>query len=506
MEITETELEQQIFTLLTHVSNHLTKTKVSTTLRVAGGWVRDKILGLANDDIDIAIDSMTGEEFANHVITYVKNNEEYSTTEPPVLSSFAVVSSNPDQSKHLATAMLKVYGVLIDFVNLRVEEYDRDSVKARIPTLQKFGTPEQDAFRRDLTINALFYNLNTRSVEDFTGKGIADIKDGLIRTPVSPESTFLDDPLRILRAIRFSSRYNFTIVPEIYEACRTFEVKKRLFSHVTRERYVTEVISMLQGPNPLASIQLIVSLGLHQIVWAIPDTLIGDADFDFDDIRNGLPYDLDVLETAITIFKEKPPLELILAGLIKPLEPLPKPKKKKTKGTKDMYQHELPIVRALLTLKWPRDLANSVHKIHELESSLHTHNFFEMPFTKDHRLTLALALRKAGPMWRLGAIVAFSRIRVDTASVTRYQKFCSLVDEQKLDNCWVFRSTLLGNEVLDIIRETLNAPNLRQGLYLSHCITDLLHEHLKDPQFTREMATSFVSTWTSGFDWSSYDI
>jgi tRNA nucleotidyltransferase (CCA-adding enzyme) len=79
----------------------------------------------------------------------------------------------------------------------------------------EFGTPLEDAERRDLTINSLFYNIATEEVEDFLGTGIDDLENGIIRTPLFPFVTFKDDPLRVLRAIRFAARYNFRIVKEI---------------------------------------------------------------------------------------------------------------------------------------------------------------------------------------------------------------------------------------------------------------------------------------------------
>jgi tRNA nucleotidyltransferase (CCA-adding enzyme) len=83
------------------------------------------------------------------------------------VGSVGVIKSNPDQSKHLETATLRVMGFELDFVNLRAEEY----TDTRIP-MMRIGTALEDAMRRDLTINALFYNLNRRTVEDFTGQGI----------------------------------------------------------------------------------------------------------------------------------------------------------------------------------------------------------------------------------------------------------------------------------------------------------------------------------------------
>ena len=84
-------------------------------------------------------------------------------------------------------------------MNLRKEEYDDSS---RIPSIS-IGTPLEDAYRRDLTINSLFYNVNTGTVEDFTMRGVSDLHDRLVRTPLPAIETFREDPLRLLRAVRF---------------------------------------------------------------------------------------------------------------------------------------------------------------------------------------------------------------------------------------------------------------------------------------------------------------
>lgn len=104
----------------------------------------------------------------------------------------------------METAICRIYGDNIDVVNLRSEEYGADS---RVPDI-RIGTPTEDAFRRDLTINTLFYNINERKIEDFTGQGLRDLQLRIARTPVSPLKTFADDPLRILRTFRFSQRFD----------------------------------------------------------------------------------------------------------------------------------------------------------------------------------------------------------------------------------------------------------------------------------------------------------
>lgn len=158
-----TKREEELFQLFLKVQNHYYQNQ-KLTLRVAGGWVRDKLLGLESHDIDIALDTVTGVNFTQNLQNYMKENNIGQT------KGFGVIKPNPDQSKHLEAATINIDGDWLDFVNLRKEEYTADS---RVPTIE-FGTPEEDALRRDLTINALFYNINESKVEDFTQKGLQD--------------------------------------------------------------------------------------------------------------------------------------------------------------------------------------------------------------------------------------------------------------------------------------------------------------------------------------------
>lgn len=94
---------------------------------------------------------------------------------------------------------------------------------------QAFGTPTEDAFRRDITINALFYNINTEQVEDFTGMGLKDLERGIARTPLDPYQTFTDDPLRILRVIRFASRFEYKVEDSIWATVQRADVQVGFF-------------------------------------------------------------------------------------------------------------------------------------------------------------------------------------------------------------------------------------------------------------------------------------
>jgi tRNA nucleotidyltransferase (CCA-adding enzyme) len=233
------------------------------TLRVAGGWVRDKLLGLESADIDIALDTMYGRDFAERVNAYL-----VSTGAPP--SGVGVIAANPAQSKHLETATMRVHGLWLDLVHLRSETYADDS---RIPTSVGFGTPAEDALRRDLTVNALFYNLQARCVEDHTGKGLADLRAKVARTPLPARETLLEDPLRALRAVRLASRLALTLDSDLESAASSAEVRAALRAKVSRERVGVEVEGMLRGPAPAEALRALCRLSLAPAVFSLPTAL-----------------------------------------------------------------------------------------------------------------------------------------------------------------------------------------------------------------------------------------
>ena len=162
-------------------------------------------MGTESSDIDIALDNLSGEAFAEHIRASIPNTK-----------GFGVIKKNAEKSKHLETATIQVHGGWIDLVNLRTEEYAEDSKLLEA----KIGTASEDAYRRDLTINSLFYNINEGKIEDLTNQGLDDLKNKIIRTPLEPMQTLLDDPLRVLRTIRFAMRFSFTIAPELLEALK----------------------------------------------------------------------------------------------------------------------------------------------------------------------------------------------------------------------------------------------------------------------------------------------
>ncbi|KAL8988623.1 MAG: hypothetical protein Q9177_002332 [Variospora cf. flavescens] len=234
-------------------------------LRFTGGWVRDKLLGTASNDIDIGIDTMTGLSFGMRMKEYLELPEAKAKHPQSALAKLAKIEANPEKSKHLETVATKILGFDIDLVNLRKETYSEDSRNPQI----EFGNPVEDALRRDATVNALFYSLEKCEVEDLTDHGLNDIRDKIIRTPLCPYQTFKDDPLRVLRAIRFASRLGWRIDKKAEQAMSAYDIGNALKTKISRERVCIELIKMLKGPHPYQAFGLIDRLDLYHTIFTM---------------------------------------------------------------------------------------------------------------------------------------------------------------------------------------------------------------------------------------------
>jgi len=245
-----TENESKIFKFLLDAKNN-NPALSGISLRVAGGWVRDKILGIPSDDIDISVDSMTGQQFLNMI----------------GVGGAHVIEKNPDKSKQLETAKIDLFGQEIDFVNLRTEIYKPGS---RIPIQTVTDDPREDAKRRDLTINALFYNIETKRVEDYVG-GLKDLDTMELKTPQDPARTFIDDPLRMLRVLRFYSRYpSAKIDDSIIQAMSNPDVQKA-YDSLAPERASKELRKMFAGEKPVEAAKVLLETGLYKKVFKLPE-------------------------------------------------------------------------------------------------------------------------------------------------------------------------------------------------------------------------------------------
>jgi poly(A) polymerase len=209
---------------------------------VVGGYVRDLLLGRPGKDIDILVMG-DGVAFARDFA-----REAGGLTVVPF--------------ERFGTAMVPVGGGKVEFVGARKESYSPES---RNPAVSA-GTLEDDLSRRDFTVNAMAAALNADAAGTLFDPlgGRADLVARLLRTPLDPEATFDDDPLRIMRALRFSSQLQFSIVPEVLEAARA--MRERL-SIVSQERITEEFFKILASPAPSVGLRLMFDTGVLQIVF-----------------------------------------------------------------------------------------------------------------------------------------------------------------------------------------------------------------------------------------------
>ncbi len=164
--------------------------------------------------------------------------------------------------KNFGTAQVKSRGTELEFVGARRESYHRDSRK---PIVED-GTLDDDLARRDFTINAMAVCVNASRFGELIDKynGMADLRDGLIRTPLDPDVTFSDDPLRMMRAIRFATQLGFTIVEDTFNAiCRN----AGRISIISRERVADELMKIMNSRRPSQGWELLLKTGLLKLIF-----------------------------------------------------------------------------------------------------------------------------------------------------------------------------------------------------------------------------------------------
>ncbi|PXF41921.1 CCA tRNA nucleotidyltransferase, mitochondrial [Gracilariopsis chorda] len=477
-------LETRLFHLLRSVADSV---HPQPTLRVAGGWVRDKLLDPCSVsehvDIDIALDTMLGIHFAERINRYL---DEHHMPH----ASVGLIQKNPDQSKHLETATMRVMDVCLDLVNLRTETYSHDS---RIPNI-RIGTPYEDAMRRDLTINALFYNINTRSVEDFTHRGMDDIRDRIIRTPLPPLTTLLDDPLRALRAIRFASRLNFSFDAPLFDACRNSRVHDALGAKVSRERISHEIDRVVACDNAPHAIGLLVELGLFPIVFRLPPqrNILNDAHApsDFPTLALGALLNLHTMKPPDNC--AAPRKVVRYAALLSPLATVKcshvqfGKKRKNVPVAQYILRHEL------------RLGAKDVTEVCALHAAaLNLQKLVHNDSDKLDRLQTGRVIRAAGPFWRSALQIALvmelrpakaentfaagmgepsdqmgkdCRMLVDT-----YRSFGDKVESMGLEGVWNIKPIIDGNDLLKLL------PRLKKGPLVGTIMKEQIDWMVKHP-------------------------
>lgn len=234
----QSALENPIFKLIGSTADRL-----QLRAYVVGGFVRDLLLQRENKDIDIVVVG-NGVEFAQAVAKDFDNDCS--------LSVF----------RNFGTAQIKFDDWIIEFIGARKESYRRDSRK---PIVED-GTLEDDQNRRDFTINSMYLSLNSDNYGELYDpfNGIQDLQNMVIRTCADPQVTFDDDPLRMLRGIRFATRLNFRIEAQTFDAIKTNASRIEI---VSQERISDEINGMIMCDKPSRAFEMMSNTGLLDIIF-----------------------------------------------------------------------------------------------------------------------------------------------------------------------------------------------------------------------------------------------
>ena len=315
------------------ITNTIRETEFENNTFIAGGFVRDKIMGKESNDLDIVV-SLPNGGIALAQLLYKKGK-----------------SSRPVIFQRFGTAQVIISGYKIEFVMARKESY-RD--KNRKPDVAE-GTITEDIYRRDFTVNSLIMNVINDEIRDITGKGIADIKAKIIRATSQPNIIFEEDPLRMLRAVRFAVQLNFSIDNETMNGIIRNAPK---IKNISRERIRDELIKILLSPAPADGIRMLVHSGIMQYV--IPEIIL------LDGAQQNKYHDKDMLEHTLQVMQNTPSdIVIRLSALLHDIAK-PQTQTKDKKGI-HFYRHEIAGAKRarkiLNELKFPKETIGKVSKL-----------------------------------------------------------------------------------------------------------------------------------------------
>lgn len=316
------------------IKDVIKNTEYDNRVMVVGGYVRDLLMGNQSNDIDLLIDGdiNSGIDFAIWFCDKMKLHS-------PLCYGL------------YGTAMFNFMGEKIECVAPRSEKYKDDS---RNPIVESC-TIQKEALRRDFTINSMFINISTNELYDYSNKGFSDLKNHIIRSTSDPNIIFEQDGLRMLRCIRFSSRYGWDIEEETFKGILRNAHRIQI---ITQERITDELNKILLTKKPSVGLRLLEKTGLLQYV--LPD-FVEMVNLSQNKFHFGTAWE----HTLMVVDNSKPILENRLAALFHDLGKI-KTKTIDDNGNVHFYNHEN--VSALLcdsklrAMKYPNDIIKRVRK------------------------------------------------------------------------------------------------------------------------------------------------
>jgi poly(A) polymerase len=400
--------------------------ELKTEVYLVGGYVRDTILGIDCTDIDIMVigDSI---EFANSAASIFKTE----------LSAIY---------RKFGTALLNINKLKIEFASARKESYRRDSRKPDVT----LSTIDDDLSRRDFTINALAVSLNGNNDVIDLFDGLSDLKAGIIKTPLDPGKTFDDDPLRMLRAIRFASRFNFSIEENTLKAISKY--RERLKDNiVSQERVTNEFLQILRSETPSIGLNLLYLTGLMEFVFPEVSNLAGveqRKDYHHKDV---LYHTLQVVDSTA---KKTDNIWLRFAALV---HDIAKPKTKRfVEGTGwTFHGHEEAGARMMKKIFERMRLPNTHLEYVEKLIRLHLR---PIPLASDDVTDSAIRRLAAEAGENLEDLLILCRADITSKNPEKMKKFLNnyekiekrIVEVQEKDQLRNFQSPVRGEEIMEI--------------------------------------------------------
>ena len=396
------------------------------SLALVGGSVRDALLGRLGNDLDFTTDARPQD-----VLKIVR---PWADAVWEVGIAFGTVGAQKD-------------GYQIEVTTYRSEAYDRTSRK---PEVSYGDSIEEDLVRRDFTVNAMAVALPEKEFVDPHG-GLEDLAARVLRTPSTPEASFSDDPLRMMRAARFAAQLDFEVAPEVVTAMK--EMSERI-EIVSAERVRDELNKLILSAHPRKGLTLMVDTGLAERVFPELPALRLESD-EHHRHKDVYEHTLIVLEQAMALEENGPDLTLRLAAL---LHDIGKPRTRRFEGDGRVSFHHHEVVGAKMTkkrmtaLKYSNELVKDVSRLVELHLRFHGYGTGEWTDSAVRRY-----VRDAGPLLdrlhKLTRSDCTTRNKRKAAALSRAydgleERIAQLQEQEELDS---IRPDLDGNQIMEIL-------------------------------------------------------
>jgi poly(A) polymerase len=447
------------------------------SLALVGGSVRDALLGRLGNDLDFTTDARPED-----VLRIVRPWADAVWEVGIAFGTVGCRKRGPDGGDAARDFQLEI-------TTYRSEAYDRDSRK---PEVVYGDSLQEDLVRRDFTVNAMAVALPRKEFIDPHG-GLADLARRLLRTPATPEASFSDDPLRMLRAARFAAQLDFTVAREVRSAMADMADRIKI---VSAERIRDELNKLILSGHPRKGITLLVETGLAGRVLPEVPALRLERD-EHHRHKDVYEHSLTVLEQAIALEDDGPDLVLRLAALLHDIGK-PKTRRFESDGRVSFHHHE--VVGAKMTrqrmtkLKYPGETIKDVSRLVELHLRFHGYGTGEWTDSAVRRY-----VRDAGPL--LGRLHKLTR-----SDCTTRNRRKALVLSQAYDGLEERIARLKEQEELDAIRPDLNGNEIMEilgigpGPQVGQAYGHLLELRLEHGPLGYEAAMAALKDW-----WASRD-